>query len=67
MENLYHLSYIRGNGVKKSSEEKIMLLHLKWKDGITDMGNLKNRYKCTYLQNRSRVTDVENKLVVIRG
>ena len=32
------------------------------------MWNLKkNAYKWTYLQNRSRVTDVENKLMVNRG
>ena len=27
----------------------------------------KKRYKLTYLQNRNRVTDVENKLMVTRG
>ena len=34
---------------------------------ITYMWNLKNGYKWTYLQNRNRVTDVENKLMVMRG
>ena len=33
------------------------------------MWNLKKGYKCTYLQTRNRVTDVENKLMVtgVRG
>ena len=31
------------------------------------MWNLKKWYKITYLQNRSRVTDVENKLMVTGG
>ena len=32
------------------------------------MWNIKKKgYKLTYLQNRSGVTDVENKLMVIRG
>ena len=31
------------------------------------MWNLKKWYKWTYLQNRNRVTDVENKLIVTRG
>ena len=30
-------------------------------------GILKKWYKCTYLQNRNRVTDVENKLKVTTG
>ena len=34
---------------------------------IAYMWNLKKGYKWTYLQNRSRVTDVENKLMVTRG
>ena len=34
---------------------------------IAYMWNLKNWYKWTYLQNRNRVTDVENKLMVSRG
>ena len=32
------------------------------------MGNLEKKgYKCTYLQNRERVADVENNLMVTRG
>ena len=31
------------------------------------MWNLKRWYKWTYVQNRNRVTDVENKLMVTRG
>ena len=31
------------------------------------MWNLKKWYKLTYLQNRNRVTDVENKLMVTKG
>ena len=31
------------------------------------MWNLKKWYKKTYLQNRNRVTDVKNKLMVTRG
>ena len=31
------------------------------------MWNLKKCYKCTYLQNRNSVTNVENKLMVTRG
>ena len=34
---------------------------------IAYMWNLKKGYKWTYLQNRNRVTDVENKLKVTRG
>ena len=34
---------------------------------IAYMWNLKKWYKWTYLQNRSRVTDVENKLMVTKG
>ena len=34
---------------------------------IAWMWNLKKCYKWTYLQNRNRVTDVENKLMVTRG
>ena len=31
------------------------------------MGNLKKWYKGTYLQNRNRLTDIENKLMVTKG
>ena len=34
---------------------------------IAYMWNLKKWYKWTYLQNRNRLTDVENKLMVTRG
>ena len=34
---------------------------------IAYMWNLKKWYKCTYLQNRNTVTDVENKLMVTKG
>ena len=34
---------------------------------ITYMWNLKKGYKWTYIQNRNRVTDVENKLMVTGG
>ena len=34
---------------------------------IAYMWNLKKWYKWTYLQNRNRATDVENKLLVTRG
>ena len=34
---------------------------------IAYMWNLKRGYKWTYLQNRNRVVDVENKLMVTRG
>ena len=34
---------------------------------ITYMWNLKKLYKWIYLQNRNRVTDVENKLMVTKG
>ena len=34
---------------------------------IIYMWNLKKWYKWTYLQNRNRVTDVENKLMVTRA
>ena len=34
---------------------------------IAYMWNLKNWYKWTYLQNRNRVTDVENNLMVTGG
>ena len=31
------------------------------------MWNLKKRYKRTYLQNRNRLTDIENRLVFAKG
>ena len=34
---------------------------------IAYIWNLKKGYKWTYLQNRNGVTDVENKLMAIRG
>ena len=34
---------------------------------IAYMWNLKKGYKWTYLQNKNRVTDVENKLMLTRG
>ena len=34
---------------------------------IAYMWNLKKWYKRTYLQNRNRVTDVENKLMITKG
>ena len=34
---------------------------------VAYMWNLKKWYKWTYLQNRNRVTDVENKLTVTKG
>ena len=34
---------------------------------IAYMWNLKKGYKWTYLQNRSRVTDVENRFMLTRG
>ena len=36
-------------------------------DDIAYMWDIKKGYKWTYLQNRNRVTDVENKLMVTRG
>ena len=50
--------------------------HIKWgksdrekqiKYDITYMWNLKEWYESPYLQNRNRLTDVENKLMVIKG
>ena len=47
--------------------------HIMWKTerqisyDITYMWNLKKWYKWTYLQNRNRLTDIENKLIVARG
>ena len=34
---------------------------------FTYMWNLKKWYKWTYLQNRNRLTDIENKLMVTKG
>ena len=34
---------------------------------ITYMWNLKEGYKWPYLQNRNRLTDIENKLMVTKG
>ena len=34
---------------------------------IAYMWNLKKGYKWTYLQNRNRLTDIENKLTVTKG
>ena len=50
--------------------------HIKWNksdrerqilSGITYMRNLKKWYKWTYLQNRNRLTDTENELMVTKG
>ena len=50
--------------------------HIEWNKSDRDreisydiayMWNLKKWYKWTYLQNRNRVTDVENKLMVTKG
>ena len=50
--------------------------HTKWRRSdkeiqisydITFMRNLKKWYKWTYLQNTNRLTDIENKLMVIKG
>ena len=50
--------------------------HTKWSQSdrerqipydITYMWHLKKWYKWTYLQNRNRLTDIENKLMVARG
>ena len=35
--------------------------------GIANMQNLKEWYKSTYLQNRNRLTDIENKFMVTKG
>ena len=37
------------------------------KDLLCSMGNLKKWYKWTYLQNRNRLTDTENKLMATKG
>ena len=34
---------------------------------ITDLWNLKKVYKWAYLQNRNRLTDIENKVMVTKG
>ena len=34
---------------------------------IAYIWNMKKRYKWTYLQNRNRLTDIENKLTVTKG
>ena len=47
--------------------EIIILSKKKIPYDITYMWNLKKGYKWTYLQNRSRITDVENKLMVTGG
>ena len=44
----------------------ILLLFL-WSNEITYMQNLKRWCKQTYLQNRNRLTDIENKLMVNKG
>ena len=50
--------------------------HIKWSQldrerqipyDITYMWNLKKWYKLTYLQNRNKPTDIENKLMVTKG
>ena len=50
--------------------------HIKWSKSdrerqisynITYMWNLKKWHKWTYLQNRNRLTDTENKLMVTKG
>ena len=60
------------NDVIFSNMDGIRDYHTKWNKSdrerqiydTSDMWNLKNWYKWTYLQNRNRLTDTENKFMV---
>ena len=50
--------------------------HTKWSKSVGErqisydiayMWNLKKWHKCTYLQNRNRLTNIENKFMVTKG
>ena len=64
------------NNVTCSNMDGPRHYHTKWSKSdserqvsycITNMWNLKKRYKWTYLQNRNRLTDIENKLMATKG
>ena len=55
-----NLQIVMLNEVSQTEKHKISC-------DIAYMWNIKKWYKGTYLQNGSRVTDVENKLMVTRG
>ena len=44
------------------SDRKIQILY-----HVTSVWSLKSWYKGTYLQNRNRLTDIENKLMLSKG
>ena len=80
MKNMWHIyameyySAIKKNKIMPFAatwmDIEIIILNKLEKDKyhmISLMWNLKIWYKWTYLQNRNRVTDVENKLTVTRG
>ena len=50
--------------VSKVSQRKTSII---WFCSCTEPKKKKKRYKWTYIQNRNRPTDTENKLVVIKG
>ena len=52
----------RGYHTKRSESGKEKQIY-----DITYMWNLKKWYKWTYLQNRNRLTDLENKFTVTKG
>ena len=58
-------------GIMKYLKNKLWEEIFKSAQGCGHSGNTGSkcvyRYKCTYLQNRNRVTDVENKLIVTKG
>ena len=64
-----------GNWVICSEMDGPRDYHTKWSKSDRErqiyamayMWNLKNCYKWTYLQNRNRLTDIENKLMVTKG
>ena len=53
----------RDDQIKQSKSEKERQLPY----DFTDMWNLKCDTKCTYLQSRNRLTDAENRAVVVKG
>ena len=46
----------------KSEKDNTICYHL-----FVESKNKQNRYKWTYLQNRNRLTDIENNLLVTKG
>ena len=61
--DLYHMDGLGGYYAKLNKSDRERQIP----NDITYMWNLKKWDNCTYLQNRNRPTDIENKLMVTKG